>query len=124
MGIVLVSFSTAAVVGVLFATMRSGFSAMSSFANPGINSTSAAQRMSIRMLRPSAHPSCWRVSRKYRDENLPFRVVLGVCHQHADPPHPLGLLRTYRKRPRSHRTAEKSDELAPLHCAPHRHQAY
>jgi hypothetical protein len=46
---------------------------------------------------------------EYGDENLPFRVVLGVRHQHTDPLHPLGLLRAYRKRPRSHRTAEKSD---------------
>jgi len=40
--------------------MRSGSSATSSFANRCIASTSAAaQRVSIRMLRPSVHPSFW-----------------------------------------------------------------
>ena len=36
-------------------------------------------------------------------------------HEHADAPHPLGLLRARRERPRRRRTAEQRDELAPLH---------
>ena len=39
-------------------------------------------------------------------------------HEHADAPHPLGLLRARRDRPRCRRTAEKRDELAPSHCCP------
>ena len=36
------------------------------------------------------------------------------AHQHADPPHPVGLLRAGRERPRRH-AAEQRDELAPPH---------
>jgi hypothetical protein len=42
---------------------------------------------------------------------LCFRVVRGPIHQHADAPHPLGLLRACRERPYC-RTAEQRDELA------------
>ena len=35
-------------------------------------------------------------------------------HEHADAPHPLGLLRARRQRPRRRRAAEQRDELAPL----------
>src|SRR5262245_20974853 len=42
-----------------------------------------------------------------------FRIALRPAHQHADLPHPLGLLRARRERPRS-RAAEQRDELAPL----------
>ena len=45
------------------------------------------------------------------DEGLSFRVALGIPHQHANPPHPAGLLRPRRERPRR-RTAEQRDELA------------
>ena len=48
-----------------------------------------------------------------RGAGLSFRIILGVEHQHADPPHPLALLRVRRERPRR-RAAEKGDELAPL----------
>src|SRR5262245_45716047 len=58
MGMVRVCCITALVVGVFCARMRSGCSAMSSFAKRCINSTSAApQRISIQILRPSVHPS-------------------------------------------------------------------
>jgi hypothetical protein len=43
---------------------------------------------------------------------LSFGIVLGVEHQHADPPHPIGLLCVRRQRPRSRRAAEERDELA------------
>ena len=43
-----------------------------------------------------------------------FRIVRGECHEHADAPHPLGLLRARRERPRRRRAAEQRDELAPL----------
>ena len=83
--------------------MTSGCSATSSFANRCINSASAgvAQRVSIRMLRPSVHPSFWSPSRNAAIKACRFRVALGKAHQHADPSHPLGLLRARRERPRA-----------------------
>ena len=52
-------------MGVLDERTSSGCRATSSFANRCIDSTSAvAQRVSIRMLRPSVHPSFWSSFRK------------------------------------------------------------
>src|SRR6516165_3412076 len=60
MGMVCVCCSIAAVMGVFCVTMTSGRSATSSFANRCTKSALAdAQRASIRMLRPSIHPSFW-----------------------------------------------------------------
>ena len=52
-------------MGVVLEIMRSGCSATSSFANRRIDSVSSgvAQRMSIRVLRPSVQPSFWSPSR-------------------------------------------------------------
>jgi hypothetical protein len=95
--------------------MRSGCSATSSFANRCIKSASAAaQRASIRMLRPSVHPSFWSPPLERRDIGLSFPVALSIPHQHANAPHPLALLRARRERPRG-RAAEKHDELAAVH---------
>jgi hypothetical protein len=43
-----------------------------------------------------------------------FLIVGGQIHEHANPFHPLRLLRARRARPR-HRAAEKRDELASSH---------
>ena len=61
MGMVRVCCSNAAVLGVLCERMRSGCSATSSFANccHRLRVAGAAQRVSIRMLRPSVQPSFW-----------------------------------------------------------------
>jgi hypothetical protein len=54
------------------------------------------------MLRPSVHPSFWSASR-----NAAYQACASEsAHQHADPPHPLWLLRPRRERPRG-RAAEK-----------------
>src|SRR5262249_58848160 len=45
---------------------------------------------------------------------LRFTVALGICDQHADPPHLLSLLGAHRERPRC-RAAEQRDERAPFH---------
>src|SRR5262249_36369530 len=45
---------------------------------------------------------------------LCLRIALGKAHQHADPPHPVGLLRARRERPRR-RTTEQRDEVALVH---------
>src|SRR5262249_57533757 len=44
-----------------------------------------------------------------------FWIIPGAVHKHADPPHPLGLLRARRERPRGRRATEQRDELAALH---------
>src|SRR5262245_13748281 len=49
-----------------------------------------------------------------RNARLCLRVALGKAHQHADPPHPAGLLRARQERP-SRRTAEQRDELSAPH---------
>src|SRR6516162_550714 len=48
-------------------------------------------------------------------KGLDAKPVLRIfdAHQHADPPHPLGLLRACRERPRRRRAADERDELAP-----------
>jgi hypothetical protein len=46
-----------------------------------------------------------------RYAGLKFWIVRGCRKEHADAPHPLGLLRTRRERPHS-RAAEQRDEIA------------
>jgi len=51
-----------------------------------------------------------------REARLPFRIIGGEVHQHADAPHPLALLRARRERPSTCcRAAEQRDELASSH---------
>ncbi|MGB8111907.1 MAG: hypothetical protein WCF41_21920, partial [Pseudolabrys sp.] len=50
-----------------------------------------------------------------RDACLPFRIVFGKRHEHADTPSPLALLCLSHERPRCRSAAKKRDELAPLH---------
>jgi hypothetical protein len=42
------------------------------------------------------------------------RIVFGILHKHANPPHPFELLRPRHHRPRR-RAAEPCDELSPFH---------
>ena len=50
-----------------------------------------------------------------REAGLTFRIVRGRGHEHADAPHPLGLLRARRERPRAAAPPSSRDELAPPH---------
>jgi hypothetical protein len=50
-----------------------------------------------------------------RNKGLSFLVCFRICHQHADGPHTVGLLRACRQWPRR-RTAEQRDEVASFHC--------
>src|SRR5262249_35817051 len=50
------------------------------------------------------------------DPRLGYRIVLGEIHQHADPPHPLWLLRARGKRPRDRSATHYFDEITPSHC--------
>ncbi len=47
---------------------------------------------------------------------LIFGIVLGSRHQHADPAHPIRLLRARRERPRGRSAYKERDELASSHC--------
>jgi hypothetical protein len=49
-----------------------------------------------------------------REASPGLRIVFGECHEHADAPHALALLRARRERPRS-RAAEQRDERAAFH---------
>jgi hypothetical protein len=54
---------------------------------------------------------------------LPYRIVRGEWHEHADAPHPLGLLRAPCEWPNCRSAAEQRDELASfqlieLHSVP------
>src|SRR5262249_42242026 len=49
-----------------------------------------------------------------RKSIVAFWIIHGAVHKHADPPHPLGLLRARRERPRGC-AAEQRDELAAPH---------
>src|SRR5262245_2050815 len=50
-----------------------------------------------------------------REAYLVVLIVLGRGREHADAPHPLGLLRARRERPRHCRAAEQRDALAALY---------
>jgi hypothetical protein len=50
-----------------------------------------------------------------REARLSFRIIGGEIHEHADPPHPLRLLRARRERPHRRRATEQRDEVAADH---------
>ena len=49
-----------------------------------------------------------------RDAGLPYRIVRGEWHDHADAPHALGLLRARRDWPRGRCAAEQRDDFASI----------
>jgi hypothetical protein len=55
-----------------------------------------------------------------RHAGLIFGVVGGAGYDHANAPHPLGLLRTRRERerPNSTQSSNDCDEIAASHCSP------
>jgi hypothetical protein len=50
---------------------------------------------------------------KSANPSLSFWIALGICHQHADAPHSLGLLRARRERPDDRSAAKHDDKIAP-----------
>src|SRR5215470_14776740 len=54
-----------------------------------------------------------------RDAGFCLRIIHGEWYEHADAPHPLGLLRARCERPRSRRAAEQREEVAPLYRCNH-----
>ena len=108
--------ATAATVAPPVARMTSGASATNSAAYLRMRSASpAAQRVSIRTLRPSVQPNSCSPCRNAATRACPSGSSAASAHEHADAPHPLGLLRARRERPRRRRAAEQRDELAPPH---------
>ena len=96
--------------------MTSGASATNSAACLRMRSVSpAAQRVSMRHVAAVGPAQFLQSLHERRDASLCLRVVRGEWNEHADAPHPLGLLRARRERPRRRRAAEQRDELAPLH---------
>jgi hypothetical protein len=55
---------------------------------------------------------------EHRGPHLPLDIVRSKNGEHAKVARALGLLRAYRKRPNRRRTAEKRDEIAPVHVHP------
>ena len=114
-GTVRVACSNGPTVEAPWARMTSGASAANSAACLRISAALAvAQRVSIRTLRPMVQPNCAAPAGTPR-RGPEFRIVRGCGQEHADAPHPLGLLRARRERPRSRRAAEQRDELAASH---------
>ena len=96
-------------------TITSGANMTNSATNLPMRSASpAAQRVSMRTLRPSVQPNSRRPCKNAARRACPSRIVLGERHENADPPHPLGLLRMRHHRPRNRRTAEQENDLASL----------
>src|SRR5262249_9504939 len=81
-------------------------------APPGIDCAQAVVDLQVTSDVPSQFPKSLQ-ERGVAGEWL--RVVRGQASEHADPPHPLALLRARRERPRDHRAAEQRDELASAH---------
>src|SRR5215475_915066 len=105
-----VSSSAPSLTGAAIASTRKdsaaalkGFKKCSNGEVPGLNKNAARLSRGATSLSSSSH----------LPPSLPFSVALGRCHEHADPPHALVLLRARRERPRR-RTAERQDERAPL----------
>src|SRR5215467_1670173 len=71
--------------------------------------------MSIRTLRPSVQPKLLQPLQERCVAGLPFRIVLDQVREHADAPHPVGLLRTCREWPRRRCATDERDELASSH---------
>ena len=119
MGMVRVCCSSAAVVGVVCERMRSGCSATSSLRESLSRlRVERAQRVSIRMLRPSVHPSFWSPSRNAATQACASGSLSAKRHQHADPPHPA---RAAARAPRAatrRRATEQRREIPAASCPP------
>jgi hypothetical protein len=57
--------------------------------------------------------------RERSDEGSRLRIIRSRVHQHADAPHPFGLLRAHGERPCGCRAAKQRDELAALNLRAH-----
>src|SRR6516164_4111931 len=112
-GKVRVTRSNAVTLTVASAKRMSGVSATNSCAYPRARSASfSCQRMSIRTLRPSFQPDFLQGLLERCDLGLAEWIVCGQGQERANAPHPLGLLRARRERPRRHRANKCDDEFS------------
>ena len=102
-----------------------GSKARSSFADRCLTSasSSAPQRVSMRILRPSIQPRFWSLVPECVQVTLKLWVTFGMRHQHTNAPHSINLL-PMRGQRRHCRAAEKRDELAQFHSAPPGRRSY
>ena len=115
-GTVRVACSNGPTVEVPWARMTSGASAANSAACLRMSAAlAAAQRVSIRTLRPIGPAQLLPAPAGTPRRGPEIRIVRGCGQEHADAPHALALLRARGERPRSRRAAEQRDEFAPLH---------
>jgi hypothetical protein len=128
-GIVRVSRWTATVTTVPAVTMMSGCRPTNSFASeasmlpkpvvfpPGRlhpNGVIAVLPKVYPQVAPNGPTQARKRLRERREARLKHGIVFVVRHEHADPPHPVALLRPRRKR-RNRRAPETRDELPPPH---------
>src|SRR5262249_13234906 len=112
-GTLRVSRCNAATTGEVTATTTSGASATNSAAYWRQRSAPPApQTVAMRGVAAAEPPKSREPLREGCHASLSFAVVRSIRQQHADAPHPLGLLRARRERPRRS-AAEKRDERAP-----------
>src|SRR5262245_9964012 len=78
----------------------------------GIASTPARIELQIAAFAPAQFLQS---SKKCRDLDASLRIAFGNLNEHADPAHPVGLLRPRRERPRGYTV--KRDEFPPPHGA-------
>ena len=115
-GTVRVACSNGPMVEVPVARMTSGASATNSAACLRMSAALAvAQRLSIRTLRPMVQPNCCQPLQERPNTGLKLRIVRRCGQEHADAPHPLGLLRARGERPSDGYGTQQRDDLAPLH---------
>ena len=94
----------AATLALAEARMTSGASATSSSADRLRSASPTGQRISIFTLRPSVQPKCRSPSTNAAQPGLPFRIVRGERHEHADAS--FRLLRVRSERPSDSRRAD------------------
>ena len=63
-------------------------------------------------------PQCLQAFAQRRQARLRIMIGLGKRTEHADAAYTFALLCAHRERPRSRRTTDQRDELAPLHAPP------
>src|SRR5258705_2412388 len=119
-GIVRVSRWSAAVTGVPCARIKSGCMATSSFAKVRILPTSPPpQRTSVRRFVPSDQPRSASPCVNPKSWAFPSGSFSPKRHEHADPPHPVRLLRECNERPCDRCAAKQAEELSPSQAERH-----
>src|SRR5262249_57408654 len=112
-GVVRVSFCNALVAGVVFAKMK-----LLRYSRQAIVIVVREQRldMDVAAFLPA---EAFKPLPKCCEPLLPYGAASRAMHQHADAPHPLGLLRARREQPRHRCAAKERDELAAVHSITH-----